>query len=130
MRQRISWNSSNASVNVINHVTLVNIQTMTSVSAGKKLVDKLVEPSSVEECTENVEEAKIAEITSAQLRSIDLYSTENIHKWSSCTLHIVVFSIIFTINTGIATYFVYYKCMNHNKKTASRFNCVYQATNY
>ena len=38
---------------------------MTSVSAGKKLVDKLVEPSSVEECTENVEEAKIAEITSA-----------------------------------------------------------------
>ena len=38
---------------------------MTSVSAEKKLVDKFVEPSSVEECTENVEEAKIADIPSA-----------------------------------------------------------------
>ena len=81
----------------------------------KKLVDKLVE-----ECNENIDKIKIAEIT----------LTENIHKCSSCTLYIVLFSIIFTINIGIATYFVYYKCMNHNKKTASRFNCVYQATNY
>ena len=62
----------------------------------KKLIDKLVE-----ECTE---EAKIAEIT----------LTKNIHKSSSCTLYIVLFSIIFTINIGIATYFVYSKYMNHN----------------
>ena len=57
----------------------------------------------VEECTE---EAKIAEIT----------LTKNIHKSSSCTLYIVLFSIIFTINIGIATYFVYYKYMNRRKK--------------
>ena len=56
----------------------------------KKLVDKLVE-----ECIKNVDEAKITEIT------------ENKHKCSSCTQHIVFFSIIFTINVGIATYFVY-----------------------
>ena len=60
----------------------------------KKLVDKLVE-----ECNENIDKIKIAEIT----------LTENIYKCSSCTLYIVLFSIIFTINIGIATYFVYYK---------------------
>ena len=66
----------------------------------------------VEECTE---EAKIAEIT----------LTKNIHKSSSCTLYIVLFSIIFTINIGIATYFVYYKYMNHKKKAAPRYDYVY-----
>ena len=63
----------------------------------KKLVNKFVE-----ECTGNVEEAKRAEIT-----SMKLHSTENIHKLSSCTLYIVLLSIIFTINIGIATYLVY-----------------------
>ena len=29
------------------------------------------------------------------------------HKCSSCTLYIVLFSILFTINVGIGTYFVY-----------------------
>ena len=60
----------------------------------KKLVDKLVE-----ECTENVEEVKLAKITLAE--------NENKYKCSSCTLYIVLFSIIFTINVGINTYFVY-----------------------
>ena len=67
----------------------------------KKLVDKLVA-----ECTENIDEVKIAESN----------SVDNIHKCSSCTLYIVLFSIIFTINIGIATYFVYYKYMNRRKK--------------
>ena len=44
-----------------------------------KLDDKLVE-----QCTENDEATKIAEIT----------LTENIHKYSSCTLYIVLFSTI------------------------------------
>ena len=70
----------------------------------------------VEECTKNTHEVKIAEITSAELRSMELHSTENIHKFSSCTLYIMLFSIIFTISIGIATYFVHYKYMNHNKK--------------
>ena len=81
----------------------------------KRLVDKLVE-----EYTENVEEAKKAEIT----------LNKNIHKCSSCTLYIVLFSIICTSNIGIATYFVYYKYLDHNKKTDSWYNYVYQATNY
>ena len=50
----------------------------------------------IEECTENIDEVKIA--------------SENKHKnkCSSCTLYIVLFSILFTMNVGIGTYFVYF----------------------
>ena len=54
----------------------------------------------VDECTENVEEVKLVKITSIE--------NENKHKCSSCTLYIVLFSILFTINVGIGTYFVYF----------------------
>ena len=72
---------------------------MKKVSAGKKLVNKLVK-----ECTENVEEAKIVEITLTECNSTECNSLENIHKCISCTLYIVLLSIISTINIGIATY--------------------------
>ena len=65
----------------------------------KKLVEILVEVF-----TENVEEVKLAE-------------DENKHKCSSSTLCTVLFLIIFTINVGIGTFFVYCKYMNHVKKT-------------
>ena len=61
----------------------------------KKLVDKLVE-----QCTENVEEVKLAKISLSQ--------DENKHKYSSCTLYILLFLILFTINIGVGTYFVYF----------------------
>ena len=61
----------------------------------KKVVDELVE-----ECTETVEEVKLAKITLAE--------DKNKHKCSSCTLYIALFSILLTINVGIATYFVYF----------------------
>ena len=61
----------------------------------KKLVDKLVE-----ECTENVKEAKITEITENKCKS-------------SCTIYVVIIAIVFTICIGIGTYFVYYKYVNH-----------------
>ena len=60
----------------------------------KRLVDKLVE-----ERSENVEEVKLAKIPLAEHK--------NVCK-SSSILHIVLFSIIFTINIEIGTYFVYY----------------------
>ena len=68
------------------------------------MIDKLIE-----ECTENIDEVKIAERN----------SVENIHNCSSCTLYIVLLSIIYTINIGIATYFAYYKYMNRNKENVS-----------
>ena len=61
----------------------------------KKLADKLVD-----ECSETVEEVKLAKTTLAQ--------NKNMYKCVSCTLYIVLFSIIFTINVGIATYFVFF----------------------
>ena len=61
----------------------------------KKIVDQLVE-----ECTEYDEEVKPAKIILAE--------DKNKHKCSSCTLYILLFSILFTINVGIGTYFVYF----------------------
>ena len=54
---------------------------MKTVNVGKKLVDKLVE-----ECTENIEETRLVEKTSAKNKNKD--------KCSSCTLCIVLFSLI------------------------------------
>ena len=64
---------------------------MKIVNVRKKLVDKLVE-----ECTETNNKVKVAKKTPSQ--------NENKHKRSFCTLWIVLFSIIFTINVGIGTY--------------------------
>ena len=65
----------------------------------KKLVDKLVD-----ECTESIDEVKIAEVT----------LTEKVLAYC-----IVLFSISFTINVGISTYFVL-KYMNRKKENVSR----------
>ena len=53
----------------------------------KRLVDK-----SVDECDENIDKVKIVR--------------ESKNKLNSCTLYIVLFSIIFTINVWVAAYFV------------------------
>ena len=83
------------------------------------LSDKLVE-----ECTENVDELNLAQITSTEL-----YSAKQKHI-CSCTIYVVLIAIIFTISVGIGTYFVYYKYMNRTKEDASRYDYVSQATNY
>ena len=54
----------------------------------------------MDKCTVNVEEIKLAKITLAK-------EDKNKHKCSSCTLYIVLFSILFTINVGIGGYFLY-----------------------
>ena len=40
----------------------------------------------------------------------------------------MLFWILFTINTGISAYFIYYKYMNRDKETASRYDYAYQKT--
>ena len=52
----------------------------------KRLVNKLVERSSAEECTENIEETRLVEINSTECDSI-----ENKCKHNSCTLYIHCF---------------------------------------
>ena len=77
----------------------------------KWLVDKLGE-----ECNEIVEEVKII--------------GKNGHKCSSCILYVVLFSIFFTINAGIETYFAYYKYMIHNEENVSKYHYTYQAQTF
>ena len=77
------------------------------------MVDKLIE-----ECDENIEERSLVKINSTK------------RKHNSYILYIVLFSIFFTINIGIATYFVYYKYINHNKENVSVYDYVYQRKNY
>ena len=99
------WNSSNCececdkSCGIGEHLDYENCKCRT------KLVDKLAE-----ECTETKYEAKIAKIT--------LSENEKNNKCSSCTLYIVLFSIIFTRNIGIGNYFVYSRC--YLKKDGAR----------
>ena len=58
-------------------------------------------------------------------------SIENENKCKcSCTIYVVLIVIVFTIYIGIGTYFSYYKYMNHDNKTASKFDYVFQASNY
>ena len=82
---------------------------MKIVNVEKRLVDELVD-----ECDENIDEVKIV--------------SESKNKCNSCILYIVLFSIFFIIDVGIAAYFVYYKYLNRNKETACRYDYVYQTT--
>ena len=61
----------------------------------KKLVDKLAD-----ECTETIEQVKLAKIALAE--------NKNNYKYSSCTMYIVLMIVVFTIFTGITACFVYY----------------------
>ena len=54
----------------------------------------------VDECTETIEEVRLAKIT--------LTANKSENKYSSCTVCIVLMIIVFTIFTGITTYFIYY----------------------
>ena len=106
------------SVNAINH-DVGEYLDYANCKCRKMLIDKLVE-----ECTENIDEVKIAKIT--LMESIEI---ENKCK-CSCTIYVVLIVIVFTIYIGIGTYFSYYKYMNHDNKTASKFDYVFQASNY
>ena len=74
----------------------------------KRLVDKFIE-----EYNQNIEETSLIKINSTKCKS------------NSCILHILLFSIVFTINIGIVTYFVYYKYLNHNKENVFVYDYVY-----
>ena len=101
--KRFVWNPSNCKWECDKSCDIGAYLDYENCKCRKKLADKLVE-----ECTETVEEVKLGKITSAE--------NENVCK---CTLYIALFSIIFRIDVGIGTYFVYYKYMNRDKKNCS-----------
>ena len=85
----------------------------------KKLVDKLVE-----ECTETVEAVRQAKITWVE------YENKHKNKCSSCILCIVLFSIIFAINIGIGTYFLYFYWYLKKDVTRIKFGTCTQTAIY
>ena len=89
------WNPSNCECECDKSCDVGEYLDYENCKCRKKLVDKLAV-----ECTEDIKEVTLTNITTAE--------HENKHKCSSCTLYIVLFSILFTINVGIGTYFVYF----------------------
>ena len=92
-----AWNTSNCECECDKSLDIGEYLDYEKPKCRKRLVDKLVD-----ECTENINKVKILD--------------KDEDKCSSCILYIVLFSIFFTINVVIATYFVYYKYMNRNKE--------------
>ena len=98
-------------VNAINHAMLVGIYIMKIV----RLADKLVE-----ECNENIDEAKLAEVA--------LF--EHVNKCVCFyTVFIVLGVIALTICIGIDVYFTF-KYISRNKENISTYAYVYEAKNY
>ena len=88
---------------------------MKTVGVGKKLVYRLVE-----ECIENIDEAKLTQIA--------LFEHVN-ECICSYTVFIVLGIIALTIYIVIGSYFTY-KYINRNTESVSKYDYVYQAKNY
>ena len=106
-----AWNPSNCKCECDKSSDFGEYLDYVNCKCRKGLVDKLVK-----ECDENIEETSLVKINLTKC------------KHNSCILYIVLFSI--TINNGIATYFVYYKYLNHNKENVSVYDYIYRRKNY
>ena len=105
------WNPSNCECECDKSCDVGEYLDYEKCKCRKRLVDKLAD-----EFTENIdEEVKIV--------------SESKNKCNSCILYIVLFSIFFTINVGIAAYFVYYKYVNRNEENVSVYDYVYYTKN-
>ena len=93
-----AWNSSNCEYECDKSCYIGDYLDYEKRKCRKRLVDTLVDESD-----ENIDETSLVKINSTK------------YKHNSCILYIVLFSRVFTINVGIAVYFVYYKYVNRNK---------------
>ena len=84
------WNPSNCECECDKVCDIGEYLDYENCKCRKKLVD---------ECTETVEEVKLAKITLAE--------NESENKYSSCTVYIVLMIVVFTIFTVITTYFAH-----------------------
>ena len=76
----------------------------------KTLVDQIID-----ECTETIEEVKLANIT--------VENKNGYYKCSSCTVYIALIIVFLTIFTGITIYFVYYNwSLIKNNVSCIKFN--------
>ena len=102
-----AWNLSNCECECDKSCDIGGYLDYENCKFRKRLVDKLVE-----EYNEIFEEVKIVD--------------KNEDKCSSCIFYIVLFSIFFTIDITIATYFVYYIYMTRNKENVSKNGYIFE----
>ena len=87
------WNPSNCECECDKNCYIGEYLDYENYNCRKKLADKLFD-----ECTETIEEVKLAEIN----------PFENNYEYNSCIVYIVLMIVTFTIFTGITVYLVYY----------------------
>ena len=118
------WNPSNCECECDKSCDVGEYSDYENCKCRKKSVDKLVA-----ECTENVDEVKIAEITSTELHSA---GHENV--CICCyTICVILAVIVLTISIGIDAYFVYFRwylkkditCVKFGART--QWNCTQTA---
>ena len=107
------WNPSNCECECDKSCDVGEYLNYKNCKCRKKLPDKLVG-----ECTKTVEEVKIAS------------KNEHKNECRPCILYTVLFLIIFAIDIGIGTYFVYYQYINRNEENVTKYDHVYQAKKY
>ena len=101
------WNPSNCKCECDKSYDFSDYLDCENCKCRKRLVDKLIK-----KCNENIEGTGLIKINSTKGKS------------NSCILYIVLFSIFFTINIEIYTYFKYCKYINHNEENVSVYDYV------
>ena len=94
------WNTSNCECECYKSSDFSEYLDYRNYKCKKKLADKLVERSSAEECTENVDEVKITRMASLE------HEDECVCSYTIC---VVLAVIVLTFSIGIGTYFVYFR---------------------
>ena len=92
------WNPSNCEWECDKSCNIGEYLDYSSCKCRKKLIDPLVE-----ECTENIDETKLVNIT---------VKNENNSRCTSYLVYKMLFFTFFMINGGIIIYFVYHKYVN------------------
>ena len=110
-----AWNPSNCECEYNKSCDVAEYLDYENCKGKKRLVDKLVE-----ECNENIDEAKLTGIALFE------HASE-----CACfyTVFIVLDVIALTVSIEVGAYFTY-KYINRNKKNISKYDYVYHANNY
>ena len=89
------WNLSNCECECDENCDIGEYLDYENCKCKKRLVDKLID-----ECTETIEEVKLAEINP--------FENENNYEYNSCRVYIILMMVVFKIFTEITVYLVYY----------------------
>ena len=109
------WNPSNCECECDKTCDIGEYLGYENCKCRKKVVDKLTD-----ECTQTIEEVELANTTTIELHS---FENDNNYKYNSCKVYIVFMRAVFTIFTGITTYFIYYNwSLIKNNVSCIKFN--------